>query len=200
MKLPSEVALNRLALMNKQPEHNIFHNVRYSPFNVNSGVSSTSIVLTPFIGNIVALFFTVRPTTGLTKSAAHSFTAITSFEILDSSNSNCVGGQALPSQLVLQHLSSFNCRSSYTTETAIGSNLAGTVVDNGSNVYCYSFSSSFPEALSHGQLLGHKKFLGNEILKINFTASLAANVQVDVFAYCQSVLEQGSNYIKVMAL
>ena len=44
LKLPLDVASNRLALMQKTPEHNIFHNVRYSPFNVNSGAQLTSIV------------------------------------------------------------------------------------------------------------------------------------------------------------
>ena len=200
MKLPQEIAANRLALMAKSPEHNIFHNIRYSPFNVNSGVASTSIVLTPFIGNIVALFFVVRTSSAITKSDAHTFTAISNFAILDSTSANAVGGQPIPSQLALQYLNSFNSRSSYTSETALGSNIAGTVVNNGANVYCWSFSSNLPEALANGLLLGHRKFLGNEQLQLTFTGSLAANVQVDVFAFCQSVIEQGAGYVKVMAL
>ena len=200
MKLPQEIASNRLSLMAKQAEHNIFHNVRYSPFNVNSGVSSTSIVLTPFIGNIVGLFFVVRTASLITKADAFNFTPILNFAILDSTSSNCVGGQPIPSQLALQYLNSFNSRSSYTSETALGSNLAGAVVNNGANVYCWSFSSNLPEALTHGLLLGHRKFLGNEQLQITFTGVTAANVQIDVFAYCQSVIEQGAGYVKMMAL
>ena len=94
----------------------------------------------------------------------------------------------------------FYSRSSYTSENATGSNLAGTVINNGSNVYAWAFSSNICEALSHGLLLGHRKFLGNEQLQITFTSSLASAVQVDVFAYCQSVFEQGSSYVKAMAL
>ena len=161
MKLPQEIASNRLALMQKSAEHSIFHNVRYSPFNVNSGVTQTTIVLTPFIGNIVSLFFVVRNSNATTKSDAHTFTAISNFAILDSTSSNAVGGQPIPSQLALQYLNSFNSRSSYTSETAVGSNLAGAVVNNAANVYCWSFSSNFPEALSHGLLLdnNNKKIL-----------------------------------------
>ena len=74
------------------------------------------------------------------------------------------------------------------------------MTNNGSNAYCWSFSSNLPEALANGSLLGHRKFLGNEQLQITFTGSLAANIQVDVFAFCQSVIEQGAGYVKVMAL
>ncbi len=33
MKLPAEIATNRYNAIIKSPEHSIFHNVRYSPFN-----------------------------------------------------------------------------------------------------------------------------------------------------------------------
>ena len=200
MKLPAEIATNRYNAMIKTPEHSIFHNVRYSPFAINTGVSQTTLVLTPFVGNIVALFFVVRNSNALTQNSAFSFTAIKDFAILDSTSANCVGGQPIPSALALQYLNSFNCKSSYSSETAIGSNIAGTVVNNNANVYCWSFSSNLNEALLNGLLLGHRKFLGNEQLQISFTGSLASAVQVDVFAYCQSTLEQGANYVKVYAL
>ena len=54
--------------------------------------------------------------------------------------------------------------------------------------------------LATGLLLGHRKFLGNEQLQITFTSSLLANVQIDVFAFCQSVIEQGAGYVKIMAM
>lgn len=199
-KLPSEIAQNRLALMGKSPEHNIFHNVRYSPFNVNSGVSSSTIVLTPFVGNIVSLFFVVRPTASLTGDNCFKFTKIKDFAILDSSSANCVGGQALVSPLCLQYLNNYYSKSSYTSETDIGSNLKGDAVDNKANVYCWSFSANPVQALEKGLLLGNRRFMGNEQLQISFTGSLAAAVQVDVFAYCQSAIEQGSSFVKVYAL
>ena len=200
LKIPSEIAANRLNAMIKKPEQSFYHNLRYSPFAVNSGVSSTTIVLTPFVGNIAAIFFVVRDASKITKNDAYQFTAISNFAILDSTSSNCVGGQAIGSALALNYLNQFYCRSSYTSETASGCNIAGTVTDNKANVYGWSFSSNICEALENGLLLSHRKFLGNEQLQITFTGSLSASVQVDVWAYCQSVFEQGANYVKVMAL
>ena len=200
MKIPSDIATTRLNAMIKKPEHSFFHNLRYSPFAISSGVSQTTVVLTPFVGNIIALFFTVRPTASLVQDNAYQFTAISNFSILDSTSSNCVGGQPIPSALALNYLDLFYSRSSYSSETATGNNLAGSVIDNKANVYCWAFSSNLPEALQKGLLLGHRKFLGNEQLQITFTASLGAAVQIDVWAYCQSVLEQGASYVKVMAL
>jgi hypothetical protein len=55
-------------------------------------------------------------------------------------------------------------------------------------------------AQQSGLLLGHKKFSGSEQLLLNYTGSLSAAVQVDVWAYCQSALEQGAGYVKVYAL
>ena len=60
LKLPADIATNRLNAMIKKPEQSIYHNLRYSPFAVSSGVSSSTIVLTPFVGNVAALFFVIR--------------------------------------------------------------------------------------------------------------------------------------------
>ena len=199
-KLPAEIAQARLNAMVKSPEHNIFHNVRYSPFAISSGSASATIVLTPFVENIVSLFFVVRSTSSLTGDNCYQFTKIKDFAILDSSSSNTVGGQAIPSALAIQYLNNFYSQSSYTSETDIGCNIAQTVTDNKANVYCWSFSSNPVLSLEKGLLLGHRKFVGNEQLQLNFTSSLSAAVQVDVFAYCQSAIEQASGYIKVYAL
>ena len=42
--------------------------------------------------------------------------------------------------------------------------------------------------------------LKNEQLQTTFTSALGAGVQVDVWAFCQSVFGQGANYVKAMAL
>ena len=142
----------------------------------------------------------MRPVASLVQDNANQFTAISNFYILDSTSSNCVGGQPISSTLGLNYLDLFYSRFSYSSETASGSNIVGTVIDNKANVYCWSFSSNLPEDLQKGLLLGHWKFIVNEQLQITFTASLAAAVQIDVWAYFQSVLEQGSSYVKVMTL
>ena len=106
----------------------------------------------------------------------------------------------IPSFLALNYLNQFYSKSSYSSETSVVANLAGTVTDNKANVYGWSFSSNISEALENGILLGHRKFLGNEQLQITFTASLTATVQIDVWAFCQSIFEQWGSYVKVMAL
>ena len=200
LKIPADIATNRLNAMIKKPEQNFYHNLRYSPFAISSGVTQSTVVLTPFVGNIAALFFVVRSSDKITLNDAYKFTAITNYAILDSTSSNCVGGQPIPSFLALNYLNLFYSRSSYTSETSLGANIAGTVTDNKANVYGWSFSSNICEALENGLLLGHRKFLGNEQLQITFTSSLSAAVQVDVWAFCQSVFEQGGSYVKCMAL
>ena len=147
------------------------------------------------------MFFVVRPTASLTGDACYQFTKIKDFAILDSSSSNAVGGQAIPSALALQYLNNLYSKSSYTSEIDIGSVIgSGTVTDNKANVYCWSFSSNPVLALEKGLLLGHRRFQGNEQLQLNFTAALGAAVQVDIFAYCQSAIEQGAGFVKVYAL
>ena len=106
----------------------------------------------------------------------------------------------IPSALAIQYLNNFYSKSSYTSETDIGCNIAQTVTDNKANVYAWSFSSNVVQALHSGLLLGHKRFQGNEQLQLNFTGSLSAAVQVDVWAYCQSAIEQGAGFVKVYAL
>ena len=59
-KLPPDVAQNRLALMNAQPEHLLYHDLRYGIFNINSGVSSSQIVLSSITGKVALTFFAVK--------------------------------------------------------------------------------------------------------------------------------------------
>ena len=100
--------------------------------------------MTPFVGNIVGLFFVIRPVASLTQDSAYQFTDISNFAILDSTSSNCVGGQSIPSALALNYSNQFYSRSIYTSETSIGCNLAGTDVNNSAIVFAWSFSSSLP--------------------------------------------------------
>lgn len=191
-RLPQSIANQQLGIMNNQPFTSMFHDVRYGTFTVQSGVSSTNLVLTPIVGRVAALFFTVRPTTGLTGNNAYNFTAISSFAILNSSSANIVGGQPIVSNLALQVLGNYISKSSYLLETSTGSNPYGTVTNNGANVYVWSFSSDLLGALYNGQALNSYTFQGNEQLQITFTGSLGAAVQVDVFAYTEQLLQQGA--------
>jgi hypothetical protein len=199
-RLPLEIASNRLSLMARKPEDSIFHSLRYGTFTINSGVTSANIVLTPIVGSVAMLIFVIRTSTALTQGGFFNYNALANFAIIDAGGSNCVGGQVIASQLCLQYLMGHWSRSSYTSETSIGSNLAGTLVNNGANVYAWSFSSSPQEALKDGLLLGSRRFIGSEQLQLTFPSALAANVQVDVFALTESMLKQDANTVRVMAL
>ena len=196
LRLDINTAQNRLNAMIKKPEHNIYHSLRYAQFGITSGVTSSTVVLTPIVGSVAFLFFTVRNSNALTGDSAFKFNAINNFNILAASGSSLVGGQPIPSQLAIQYLQQYYSRSSYTTETSIGSILTGATNDNGANLYAWSFSQDPVEAITMGRALGAQKMIGAEQLVLTFPSSLGSNVQVDVFAFCESILEQGVNYIK----
>jgi hypothetical protein len=102
--------------------------------------------------------------------------------------------------MALQYLNSAWCKSSYCTENSIGSNQTGVVQDNKANVYMWSFSSDIQTALARGLCLNSYTFTGNEQLQINFVSALAASVQVDVYAYTESYLEQGLNFVRKVSM
>ena len=102
--------------MVKNSEHSFFHNLRYSTFAIRSGVSQATVVLTPVLGNVVTLFFTVRPVASLVQDNAYQFTAISYFSIL------C-------RRPTYTYLGLFYSRSSYSSETATGNNIIDTLKD-----------------------------------------------------------------------
>ena len=144
-------------------------------------------MLTPITGNLHYLFFTVRPTASLTGDSAFSYTAINNFAILDGTSSNIVGGQSIPSALALTIFNKHNIKSSYTSET-------------NANVYMWSFSASPVDSFQDGVELSTFRFNGNEQLQIQFTAPLAANVQVDVYAFVHATVEYSSSGVRKISL
>jgi hypothetical protein len=141
------------------------------------------------------LYFVVRPTASVTGNAQLQFTPITNFALLNNSSTNIVGGQLIQSSLSLDYLNSFWSKSSYTTETALGT------TDNKANVYCWSFSSDPIRAISSGSLLGSYSFTGNEQLQLNFSSgTVTGNFTVSIFALTESSIEQGLGYVKKLSL
>ena len=198
-KLPPDVAQNRLALMNAQPEHLLYHDLRYGIFNINSGVSSSQIVLSSITGKVAFLFFTVKNVNALSGDGAFTYNKISNFSILDSVSTNITSGQPVTDALSLNYLSQYWSNSSYLSETATGSNQAGTIFNNGANVYCWSFSSDPMSALNSGKLLSSRAFQGAEQLLLTYASSLATNVQVECYAMCESLIEQGTMTIKKLS-
>ena len=177
------------------PHHNVFHTCSYGTFNVASGVSSSTLVLSPIVGNVACLFFTIRPTsTGLTGTGMWNYTALSSFHLLDQASSSLVGGQPIPHYLATNILNGKWCKSSYCQENGLA------VLNNNSNVYMWSFSSDPVAALSQGLAIGSRRFTGAEQLVLNYTSALAGAVQVDIYALMENILEKGHMTVKKISL
>ena len=189
-RLPHDLLYMRRDQIVQNAEQTKFHELRYGTFTVQSGVTASTLVLTPLVGLVAFLYFTVRPPAALTGNSEYMHTAISNYAILDNTSTNITGGQAIPSALSLTILNKEWIDSTYTAETALG------IVNNGANVYLYSFSADPSTAAKSGASYGAHRFMGNEQLQITFTGSLAANVQVDVYAKCEALIEQTNYYTK----
>lgn len=185
----SEIDAMKRAIALK-PQTYRFNDLKQQSFTVNSGVTSTNIVLSAITGPVSYLFFIVRPSASLTGNSAFAFTAISSYELLNSSGHNIVGGQPISNSEALLVIGNDNCRSSYLAETALG------VTNNNANVYIYSFSADPADSAENAISMGTHNFSGNEQLKITFTGSLGAAVQVDVYAYTEAILALGKLSVK----
>jgi hypothetical protein len=173
-----------LMFLSKSPRHYLFHELRYQPITLSAGISSASIILTGLTGNATAIFFCVRPTASTTLDASYSFTAIASYNILNSTGASLVGGSNINHNLN-QQLVKFWSPSSYIVD-------APRSISN-SNVYCYAFSPDLFASLNSGAQLGYYKMMGNETLNINFNSALGASTQVDIWTYNYASLAQTQN-------
>jgi len=188
-RMHSSHALSLKSAIASRPHHYKFTELRYGTFNVSSGVSATSLILTQITGKVHYLFFTVRPTNALVGDNEFSYTAINNYALLDNSGANIVGGQPVPSALSLLILNKDNTKSSYTAEST-----------NNANVYMWSFSASSVDARETAADLTTRQFTGNEQLQITFIGSLAASVQVDVYAYVESCVEYNAAGVRKITL
>lgn len=161
--------------------HSIFHDLKAGSYTVQSGLASTSIILNNVVGNIACLLFTVRSTTA--GSLPWNYLPIASFALADSGGTNIVGGQAIPAAYAVNLLNKDFCKSSYNTETSYGSN------NQSANVFCWSFSADMISALTHGQALSSRRMTGQEQLILTFPSTLTSPVQVDVYAYAESIVD-----------
>lgn len=190
-RLDNASAQQRLGDMTLRKNHFIMHDTHYGTFTIPSGVLSSTIILAPIVGNVACLFFTVRASTATNQQWV--YTQLASWALLDSAGTNLVGGQVIPASLSANILNRDWCKSSYNTETSFGIN------DQKSNVYIWSFSADMVQSLSSGVALNSRKFGGQEQLVLNLN-STTTQLQVDVYAYVENVLEVGTNHVKKMSL
>lgn len=192
-KINSNVANQILATLPSAPK-SIYHKLLYMAYPVQSGVSSFNCILNTMVGNIAMIFFTLRPTTGLTGDGQFTYSPVSTFHILDATNNSLCGGQPIPSAVALNYLNLYYFGSSYCIENATASiDNTGTVVNNNAYVYAYSFSNDTLGALLNGQLNSSKTFRGTEQLIINFNSALSGTYQIDVYCMAESVITADVN-------
>jgi hypothetical protein len=196
-KLPQTIVNEKLNSIVKSPNHHFFHSLLYGNYTLLIGTSSSQTVLTAITGKIACLWFIIRRSDKTTKDDSYSYVAVKDFAILNSSGTNIVGGAQIPAALATNYLNLYWCNSSYASENSFGLSAN----NNNANIYMWSFSSDPVDALSSGKLLTSRQFFGNEQLIVNFKDPLAdSNHTLEVYAMCESMLEQGINYVKKISL
>ena len=181
--LPPDIQNYRLTEMAKIPYTSLAHECRMGAFSVAAGVSSANLVLTPLTGNLNALLFVVRPVASLTGTGAFSFTQISSFNILDSAGASLCGGQPINHSLAVW-LASKHTRSTYATENSLST------TNNNANVYLWAFSGDFSNSMKDGLAVTSRRFVGSEVLVVNFASTLSAGVEVLVYGYNEVMIQQ----------
>jgi hypothetical protein len=192
----------KLAELYKQPNHAIFSQIRYGLYSVPVQTKTQRIVLTSITGSISVLMFVVRSTGQAGDSdylTPWHFAPIKSYEILDQSSSNIIGGQPI-SSVVQRSLLRKWTKGTYIEEVYGNSTYRGNE-NNYANVYMWCFSQNPLDSVIKGRPMGNHKFSGNESLVINFDdQTLESPWVIDVFGYSESVLETGANSLNVISL
>ena len=180
-RLDMNSAQQRLNEMALKPHHYVMHDLHYGTFNVASGNTTATIILAPIVGNCSAIYFTVRAST--VGANAWVYTPLASWALLDAGGTNIVGGQNLPASLCANIINRHVCKSSYNTETAFGTN------NQSGNFFSWAFSADSLSAHQHGQALSSRRMTGQEQLVLVFPSALGSQVQVDVYAKTENILE-----------
>ena len=167
--------LNQLVKLGKY--QNLFSSNLYQTYNVLSGSSSSSMTLSNFINaNINFIYFILRPSTSLTKSASNNYVNyLSGFNILNSSNESICGGLISSSQ-ALYVLNRDSTKGSYTSES-------------GSSVFFWHHTKNPLLTITSG-VPDSRIYTGNESLNLFFTTALTSSIQVDVFASAVSIFNQ----------
>lgn len=195
----------------KNPQHSLFHDVRYSLQNITlsstTGVSQYSLVLSSLVGKVAFLMFHIRPVGQTTNAAAWRFLDIQAFDLISSDGHSLCGGSNITYAQNQKHLHQWT-QSSYAEETIYNANLVGGITDNAANVFVWSFSDNPVEALTKGQALTSHEFRGSEQLRLWINpdtfyfnkAGNPTNLQVDIFAFCENVYQVSSRDVKKISL
>ena len=186
---PSD-AYQRLSMMSRRKFDTIFHSVVPTTFSANIGASSSTFILSNLMNqNVMQLLICVRASKQGVQQ--FNFTRINTLNILDGA-SNSLSGGPLNSSYYNNLSNRDNTVSSYNTETFFNT------TNNNAHFYIHSFSIDPVGSLKNGLLYGSRSMQGNESIVINYLVPLTTNVVIDVFAYCENVIQQGvGGYSKI---
>lgn len=184
-----EAGTMRSSLLANAKLHYKHNDVKQFVNTIQSGTTSANILLSSVTGPISYLFFVIRPISTIT-TAPFTFVPISSFEMLNSSGSNFIGGQPIDNYTALFILGNNWSRSTFLTEVARGS------VNNSAYVYMYSFAADCTEVALNAVSSGNYNFTGTEQLRLNFPTALTENHQLDLYAYGEGVIEFTRNGVK----
>lgn len=186
-RLNQSTVMNRLNHMAANPYIMNGHDVVTTTSVVNLGVSSVTIPLRSFNGDISHFYFNVRlNATAYTGLNLMTFIPISSFSLNDSSGTTISGIITHPISTMLNRN---YVQSSIYTENYLSAN------NQNMNLYFYSHSIDPVTSLKNGVSLGTRKYNSNDTLTINFMTTLSAAVIVDAFGYREIVIEQSVNGI-----
>ena len=181
-KYDQQTVNNKLMQLQRNPLQQLYNSCAYQPSVINSGSTTAIITLSNFVNlNIQYLYFVIRLSSTLTKAEAMLFlNNITNYSVFSSSGENLTGSPISSQQSLFV----------YNRSTTIG---CFTAIDSTyGNVFTifHSVDPISTMTMSGSGIYGQRQYNGAESLQINFTSSLTANVNVDIYASVTSMLRQ----------
>ena len=172
-RMTQKVVDDTVMMLARTPTTYLFSDIKYQSFVAQSSITTFTGVLSNITGKVQALYFVVRPTTGLTGDNAFSFTEIAQFEVRNGGSQNIIGGSPIKSTFNQAIQSAAWLKTWYLNDSYTG-------VSN-SYVYVYAFSIDPLCDINTGKFSsGSRTFLGTESLLITFSSALTSTYQIDV--------------------
>ena len=187
------------ALLNEiqtTPKTYKYYSTLYYTNTYQAGISSLQSTLSSITGSISHLFFVIRPTTGLTLGSQWQYLPILNFQLLSAASASLVGGQALNGNynLLVQSGKYWFPYSQFFEDSFSTTNYIPSLV------YCYSFSADPNMAYQTGQYLTTYNFTGNEQLQVQFNVPTSNAIQLDLYAFQESAINQSLTGIQKLTI
>ena len=178
-KMTQELVNATTMMLTKTPTTYIFSDRKYQSFTAQNGINQFTGVLSNITGRVQALYFILRPTSGLTGDNEFNYTQISQFEIRDGGSQNIVGGSPIKSSFNQTIQNAAWLKTWYANDSYTG-------VSN-SYVNLYAFSIEPLVDITNGKSSGGaRNFVGTESIILYFNSALSTTYQIDLYAYVQS--------------